>query len=167
MEAIGHLTGGIAHDFNNLLMAVLGSLELVRKRMPGDEKLAALVDNAILGAKRGATLTKRMLAFATTTRIELRNNPFSGTCARNDRAAGALAGTVQFDRDPFSARAQAYPCGRKPSGNGAAESCRQRARCHARGRSDHPGSARCGHSNRRARRLESGPLCLHQRERHR
>ena len=64
MEAIGHLTGGIAHDFNNLLMAVLGSLELVRKRMPRDEKLTALVDNAILGAQRGAILTKRMLAFA-------------------------------------------------------------------------------------------------------
>ena len=64
MEAIGHLTGGIAHDFNNLLMAVLGSLELVRKRLPSDKKLTALVDNAILGAQRGATLTKRMLAFA-------------------------------------------------------------------------------------------------------
>jgi PAS domain S-box-containing protein len=64
MEAIGHLTGGIAHDFNNLLMAVLGSLELVRKRMPDDEKLTSLVDNAILGAQRGAILTKRMLAFA-------------------------------------------------------------------------------------------------------
>jgi PAS domain S-box-containing protein len=64
MEAIGHLTGGVAHDFNNLLMAVLGSLELARKRIPADEKLALLVDNAILGAKRGAVLTKRMLAFA-------------------------------------------------------------------------------------------------------
>jgi PAS domain S-box-containing protein len=64
MEAIGHLTGGIAHDFNNLLMAVLGSLELARKRMPDDKKLVSLVDNAILGAQRGAILTKRMLAFA-------------------------------------------------------------------------------------------------------
>lgn len=65
LEAIGHLTGGVAHDFNNLLMAVLGSLELARKRMFGDDdKLIALVDNAILGAQRGATLTKRMLAFA-------------------------------------------------------------------------------------------------------
>ena len=64
MEAIGHLTGGIAHDFNNLLMAVLGSLELVRKRISTDEKLASLVDNAILGAQRRAVLTKRMLAFA-------------------------------------------------------------------------------------------------------
>jgi signal transduction histidine kinase len=46
-------------------MAVLGSLELVRKRMPTNEKkLGQLVDNAILGAQRGAVLTKRMLAFA-------------------------------------------------------------------------------------------------------
>lgn len=65
MEAIGHLTGGIAHDFNNLLMAVLGSLELARKRIAADDKrLLALVDNAVLGAQRGAILTKRMLAFA-------------------------------------------------------------------------------------------------------
>ena len=34
MEAVGQLTGGIAHDFNNLLMAVLGSLALLRKRLP-------------------------------------------------------------------------------------------------------------------------------------
>jgi PAS domain S-box-containing protein len=71
MEAIGHLTGGIAHDFNNLLMAVLGSLELVRKRMPADDRLTKLIDNAIQGAERGATLTKRMLAFAR--RQELNN----------------------------------------------------------------------------------------------
>jgi PAS domain S-box-containing protein len=64
MEAIGHLTGGIAHDFNNLLMAVLGSLELMRKRLPDDPKLTALLENAVLGAQRGAILTKRMLAFA-------------------------------------------------------------------------------------------------------
>ena len=64
MEAIGQLTGGIAHDFNNLLMAVLGSLELMRKRLPDDPKLLALLDNAVQGAQRGATLTKRMLAFA-------------------------------------------------------------------------------------------------------
>jgi PAS domain S-box-containing protein len=47
MEAIGQLTGGIAHDFNNLLMVVLGSLELMRKRMPDDPKLMALLDNAV------------------------------------------------------------------------------------------------------------------------
>jgi len=64
LEAIGQLTGGIAHDFNNLLTAVLGSLELLRKRMPADPKSMALLENAAKGAQRGTTLTKRMLAFA-------------------------------------------------------------------------------------------------------
>jgi PAS domain S-box-containing protein len=64
LEAIGQLTGGIAHDFNNLLTAVLGSLELLRKRLPDDPKSIALLDNAAQGAQRGTTLTKRMLAFA-------------------------------------------------------------------------------------------------------
>ncbi|MGO7133361.1 PAS domain S-box protein [Rhizobium leguminosarum] len=64
MEAIGQLTGGIAHDFNNLLMAVLGSLEILKKRMPQDLALTSLVDNAMQGAQRGAALTQRMLAFS-------------------------------------------------------------------------------------------------------
>ena len=64
LEAIGNLTGGIAHDFNNLLMAVLGSLELLRKRLPENSGLLRLVDNAMEGARRGKSLTERMLAFA-------------------------------------------------------------------------------------------------------
>jgi PAS domain S-box-containing protein len=63
MEAVGQLTGGIAHDFNNLLSAILGSLELVRRRVT-EEPLTRLIDNAIRGAQRGAALTQRMLVFA-------------------------------------------------------------------------------------------------------
>ncbi|HEY4143430.1 MAG TPA: PAS domain S-box protein [Pseudolabrys sp.] len=64
MEAIGQLTGGVAHDFNNLLMAVIGSLDLMRKRLPDDPKLRSLLENAVQGAERGRVLTQRMLAFA-------------------------------------------------------------------------------------------------------
>jgi PAS domain S-box-containing protein len=64
MEAVGQFTGGAAHDFNNLLMAILGSLEILRKRLPNDQRLLTLLDNAVLGAKRGSSLTQRMLAFA-------------------------------------------------------------------------------------------------------
>jgi PAS domain S-box-containing protein len=64
MDAVGQLTGGVAHDFNNLLMAILGSLELLKKRLPADPQLSRLVENAMMGARRGATLTQRMLAFA-------------------------------------------------------------------------------------------------------
>jgi signal transduction histidine kinase len=43
---------------------VLGSLALLRKRLPeGDERAARLLDNAVEGARRGAALTQRLLAF--------------------------------------------------------------------------------------------------------
>ena len=64
MESVGQLTGGIAHDFNNLLMAVLGNLEILRKRLPNDPTLRRLIDGAVQGAQRGSSLTQRMLAFA-------------------------------------------------------------------------------------------------------
>ena len=64
MEAIGQLTGGIAHDFNNLLAAVLGSLQLLRKRLATDPSALRLVGAAIEGAERGVSLTQRLLAFA-------------------------------------------------------------------------------------------------------
>jgi PAS domain S-box-containing protein len=64
MEAVGQFTGGAAHDFNNLLMAILGSLEILHKRLPDDPRLLALLDNAMQAAKRGSSLTQRMLAFA-------------------------------------------------------------------------------------------------------
>ena len=64
LEAIGQLTGGLAHDFNNLLMVIQSSMELLRKRLPDDERLLTLVDNAAEGVKRGMSLTNRMLSFA-------------------------------------------------------------------------------------------------------
>ncbi len=64
MEAVGQLTGGVAHDFNNLLMAIIGNLELLNKRLQHDPQGLALLKNALSGAERGASLTKRMLAFA-------------------------------------------------------------------------------------------------------
>jgi len=64
METIGQLTGGVAHDFNNLLMAVMGNLELLRKRIPDDPRLHRLIEGALQGAERGASLTQRLLAFA-------------------------------------------------------------------------------------------------------
>lgn len=72
LEAIGQLTGGIAHDFNNLLMAVLGSLQILQKRLPDDPQLTPLVTNAIRGAERGAALTQRLLAFSRRQELDVR-----------------------------------------------------------------------------------------------
>ncbi len=64
MESLGQLTGGVAHDFNNLLMVVQSSAQLVRKYVGGDPQALRLLDLAAQAAERGATLVKRMLAFA-------------------------------------------------------------------------------------------------------
>jgi signal transduction histidine kinase len=72
LESIGQLTGGVAHDFNNLLTAVLGNLELLRKRVPDDPAIDRLIDGAVQGAQRGASLTQRLLAFARRQALEPR-----------------------------------------------------------------------------------------------
>jgi PAS domain S-box-containing protein len=64
MEGLGQLTGGVAHDFNNLLSAVMGNLDLLKRRIPDDPRAQRYVDGALQGAKRGAALTQRMLSFA-------------------------------------------------------------------------------------------------------
>jgi signal transduction histidine kinase/CheY-like chemotaxis protein len=71
MESIGQLTGGVAHDFNNLLAVILGSLTLLKKGLPEDPRTSRLLEGAIQGAERGATLTKRLLAFARRQELKL------------------------------------------------------------------------------------------------
>jgi signal transduction histidine kinase len=68
MEAMGQLTGGVAHDFNNLLTAVVGSLDLLLRRID-DEKLRRLANNALQAGERGAQLTSQLLAFARRQRL--------------------------------------------------------------------------------------------------
>lgn len=63
LETIGQLVGGVAHDFNNLLMVINSNLELLRRRL-GDSPLLRFVEGARRGAKRGADLTQRLLAYA-------------------------------------------------------------------------------------------------------
>ncbi len=70
MEAVGRLTGGVAHDFNNLLTVILISLNLARKRL-GSSSVVQLINNAIQGAERGATMTQRMLAFSRRQSLQL------------------------------------------------------------------------------------------------
>ncbi|GGJ40082.1 Sensory box histidine kinase/response regulator [Pseudomonas avellanae] len=66
MEAVGQLTGGIAHDFNNMLTGIIGSLELIRRRVSRGhtEDLNSLVDLGVTSANRAAALTHRLLAFS-------------------------------------------------------------------------------------------------------
>jgi len=72
MEALGQLTGGIAHDFNNLLQVVHGAFELIRRKADDTAKVAAWAQNGIAAAERGASLTRQLLAFSRSQKLELR-----------------------------------------------------------------------------------------------
>ena len=66
MEAVGQLTGGIAHDFNNLLTGIIGSLDLMQRRIGQGrfDDIERYATSAMTAARRAAALTHRLLAFS-------------------------------------------------------------------------------------------------------
>jgi signal transduction histidine kinase/CheY-like chemotaxis protein len=64
LETLGQLTGGVAHDFNNLLTPIIGSLDMMRRRLPPEDRSHRQIDMALQAASRAASLVQRLLAFA-------------------------------------------------------------------------------------------------------
>lgn len=64
MEAVGQLTGGVAHDFNNLLGVMVGNAELLEEKVGRDKEARRCVEAIIKAVGRGASLTRRLLAFS-------------------------------------------------------------------------------------------------------
>ena len=64
MEAIGLLAGGVAHDFNNLLAVILGFSELAARKLPTGHPVASQLTEVFDAARRGAELTRKLLAFS-------------------------------------------------------------------------------------------------------
>jgi two-component system cell cycle sensor histidine kinase/response regulator CckA len=64
LQAVGQLAGGVAHDFNNLLQAVVGTVEVLRRRGDEPEVLAKAVAELELDVRRGAALARQLLLFA-------------------------------------------------------------------------------------------------------
>ena len=73
MEAVGQLTGGIAHDFNNMLAGIVGSLDLMKRRLAAGEmeRIPKYLDAAMTSAQRAAALTARLLAFGRRQSLDL------------------------------------------------------------------------------------------------
>ena len=64
MEGIARLAGGIAHDYNNMLGVVMGYTQLMKRKLTADSPLLRYMDLIDSAAKRGADLTKQLLAVA-------------------------------------------------------------------------------------------------------
>ena len=63
LEEVGLLAGGVAHDFNNLLTVILGNVEIARAMLPPDTPVREELDEILDAARRGAALTRQLLAF--------------------------------------------------------------------------------------------------------
>ncbi|HEY3593378.1 MAG TPA: response regulator [Polyangiaceae bacterium] len=64
LESLGVLAGGIAHDFNNLLVTILGNASFAKGIAGVDPRIAPLLQEIEIGARRAAELTKQMLDYA-------------------------------------------------------------------------------------------------------
>jgi PAS domain S-box-containing protein len=99
MEAVGQLTGGIAHDFNNMLAVVIGSLDLLGRRVgAGDPRSKRYLDAAVDGARRAATLTQRLLAFSR--QLPLKPEPLDANklvAGMSDFLRHSLGGDVRLE----------------------------------------------------------------------
>jgi PAS domain S-box-containing protein len=72
METIGQLTGGVAHDFNNLLTPIVGALDMVLRKLKGDERAERLTAGALQAAESARTLIQRLLAFSRKQHLQAR-----------------------------------------------------------------------------------------------
>lgn len=64
LESLGVLAGGVAHDFSNLLAAIQGNAELQMLDSGPDSAAWAGLLEIVKACRRGAELTKQMLAYA-------------------------------------------------------------------------------------------------------
>ncbi|MGE0746663.1 MAG: response regulator [Rhodospirillales bacterium] len=64
LEAVGQLSGGMAHDFNNLLTIIIGNVELAMGQPELAPETHLNLDQALHAGLRGATLIRKLLAFA-------------------------------------------------------------------------------------------------------
>lgn len=99
MEAVGHLTGGLAHDFNNLLTAIIGNLDLIRRRTQ-ESRILRLAENALKAAERGSKLTAQLLAFSRTQKLAIEPIRISALIdGMNELLPQTLGPSVQMQTD--------------------------------------------------------------------
>jgi len=91
MEVLALFAGGIAHDFNNILQAVSGNVALIRDDLAAgespDHSLTA-IDDAVA---RAADLTRQLLAYSGSGRVQVRAIPLPGLVAETVRLLNRVA----------------------------------------------------------------------------
>jgi signal transduction histidine kinase/CheY-like chemotaxis protein len=72
MQLVGSVASGIAHDFNNLLMVIGGAAQLLRPRLPADDREAsASLDDLDAATVRATLMARHLLAFGRAKGVEV------------------------------------------------------------------------------------------------
>ena len=91
MESVGRLAGGVAHDFNNLLTIIISSAELMRED-PDAPYAGELLDDILDAGRRGASLTRQLLAFTRQEVVEPRVVDLAGVVSDTQKLLRRLIG---------------------------------------------------------------------------
>jgi signal transduction histidine kinase/ActR/RegA family two-component response regulator len=98
LETLGQLTGGVAHDFNNLLTPIVGTLDLLQRKLAGqDARTDRWIVNALQSGERAKTLVQRLLGFAR--RQELSSAPVDVAAlieGMRDLVASSIGPTIEL-----------------------------------------------------------------------
>ncbi|MFH7320370.1 ATP-binding protein [Desulfurivibrio sp. D14AmB] len=112
MEAIGTLAAGVAHDFNNILTGVLGYGELILREAAADSAVAKDIGQIVELGRRGAALTRQLLAFSRQQTVEMRPLDLNELTANLMKSSGRLIGEdieIKFNPGPNLAPVKADP----------------------------------------------------------
>ncbi len=110
LETIGRLAGGVAHDFNNLLAVILGYAEMIDLRLPSDDKLHEGVAAILEAGRRGASLTRQLLAFGRRQVLRPQVIDLGAAVVETGKMLRRLIGeniALEMDADPDGAKAVA------------------------------------------------------------
>ncbi|CAM5762843.1 hypothetical protein LMIY3S_00614 [Labrys miyagiensis] len=100
MELIGQLTGGIAHDFNNMLAGIMGSAELLKRRLRDGRygECDRYIEALLASANRAASLTHRLLAFSRRQTLDISSIDTNATIrSLHDLLARTLGAEITLD----------------------------------------------------------------------
>jgi signal transduction histidine kinase len=103
LEAIGLLAGGVAHDFNNLLAIIVGYTEVATGQLAKDHPAAEALKEVIAAGRRGADLTRQLLAFSRKQIIQLRPVDLAATVTEFARMLRRIVGAdIELVIEPAS-----------------------------------------------------------------
>jgi PAS domain S-box-containing protein len=92
MEAVGRLSGGVAHDFNNILNVIMGFGELLLRKLPADGGMRRHAVEILKATKRGAGLTRQLLAFSRQQVLQPKVIDLNAAIAETERMLERLIG---------------------------------------------------------------------------